>query len=114
MLFRSALAAASEKAGEVSDSPLEEVRTLLGRVADLEGDCTMFQEDLEEANKELAAQKARAEALEKQLRSGVRVCLVGTRYNNATQTTFLEINTRNICLPTGGVIYIGCDEGPLA
>ena len=96
---------------DVSDSPLEEVRALLSRVADLEGDCGMLQEDLEEANKELAAQKARNDALEKQLRSGVRVCLVGTRYNNATQTTFLEINTRNICLPTGGVIYIACDEG---
>ena len=108
------LATASERAGEVSNSPLEEVRALLSRVSDLEGDCGMLREDLEEANKELAAQKARNEALEKQQRSGVRVCLVGTRYNNATQTTFLEINTRNICLPTGGVIYIACNEGPSA
>ena len=30
----------------------------VGRVADLEGDRTMFKEDLEEANKQLAAQKA--------------------------------------------------------
>mgnify|MGYP003339650441 CR=1 FL=1 len=54
---------------DVSDSPLEEVRALLGRVADLEGDCGMLQEDLEEANKELAAEKARNEALEERLRT---------------------------------------------
>jgi hypothetical protein len=55
---------------EVSDdSPLEEVRALLSRVSDLEGDCGMLREDLEEANKELAAQKARNEAMEEQLRA---------------------------------------------
>ena len=43
---------------EVSDSPLEEVRALLGRVADLEGDCGMLREDLEEANKELEIGRA--------------------------------------------------------
>ena len=55
---------------EVSDdSPLEEVRALLSRVSDLEGDCGMLREDLEEANKELAAQKARNEATEEWLRA---------------------------------------------
>ena len=55
---------------EVSDdSPLEEVRALLSRVSDLEGDCGMLREDLEEANKELAAEKARNEATEEWLRA---------------------------------------------